>query len=109
MTRVIADKLHQVTRLCREFDVARLEVFGSAAEDSRDSGGAFDPSRSDIDLIVTFEADVDLGPWLAHYFEFKTAMEQLLGRPVDLVMNHAFRNAVFADAVERSRRLLYAA
>lgn len=103
MTRVIADKIDQITRICREFHVARLEVFGSAAADS------FDPHRSDIDLIVAFEPDVDLGPWLAHYFEFKAAMEQLLGRPVDLLMNQHFANPVFADAVERSRRLLYAA
>jgi predicted nucleotidyltransferase len=33
-------------RLCAEYRVARLEVFGSAVT------GEFDPARSDLDLLV---------------------------------------------------------
>lgn len=103
VTTILDDRLDEIRRLCSRFGVARLEVFGSAASD------AFDPSRSDVDLLVEFASGVDLGPWLGHYFEFRDAMERLLGRPVDLVMNQDFRNPAFAQAVERSRRLLYAA
>ena len=37
-------------RLCRQFGVQSLDVFGSA------TGDAFDPHRSDIDFIVDFGA-----------------------------------------------------
>ena len=88
-------------RLCRAHGVIRLDVFGSAA------GDAFDPVRSDIDLLVEFgpQAAPDL---FSHYFELKDALQRLFGRDVDLVMAGAVRNPVFARSVERSRRPLYA-
>jgi uncharacterized protein len=37
-----------IAELCRRFHVRRLDVFGSAAR-----GTDFDPSRSDVDLLVS--------------------------------------------------------
>lgn len=48
MTSVIEQHREQLTALCRKYRVKRLEVFGSAARER------FDPSRSDIDLLVEF-------------------------------------------------------
>ena len=47
----IADNLDAIRALCREYGVARLELFGSAATD------AFDPVRSDIDLLIEYRPD----------------------------------------------------
>ena len=38
-----------IAELCRRFHVRRLDVFGSAAR-----GTDFDPSRSDVDLLVSY-------------------------------------------------------
>ncbi|MBI4718177.1 MAG: nucleotidyltransferase domain-containing protein [Planctomycetes bacterium] len=92
-----------IEELCREYRVARLEVFGSAA------AGGFDESRSDVDFLVTYRADHDLGPWLGEYFDLKADLETLLGRRVDLVMAGAVKNPRFLREVERTRTLLYAA
>ena len=83
--------------------MARLEVFGSAAE------GDFDPARSDVDFLIEFGAGQDLGPWLTHYFEFRRNLEELLERTVDLVMPKAMKNPYFVREVNRTRRVLYAA
>ena len=45
----ILHKCEAIAALCREYSVARLEVFGSAAR-----GSDFDPARSDADFLVTF-------------------------------------------------------
>lgn len=60
--------------IMHRFGVKRLSVFGSAARDEmRDD--------SDIDVLVMFE-----GPsTFDGYFDLKTYLEQLFGRPVDLV------------------------
>jgi predicted nucleotidyltransferase len=76
--------------ICRRYGVARLEVFGSAA---RDAG--FDPDRSDIDFLVTFEPRVRND--LATFGDLKDALEQLLKRPVDLVER---------ESIERSRNFI---
>ena len=103
MDAVIESNLEAIQALCREFDVVRLEVFGSAAT------GDFDPARSDIDFLVEYAPETDLGPWMKRYFDLKDRLEQLLERPVDLVMVGALRNPYVIRSVNESRQLLYAA
>ena len=100
---VLEEKRGALAAVCRRYDVVRLEVFGSA------SSGDFEPGRSDIDLLVEFRLDADLGPWLALYFDLKRDLEELLACKVDLVMRRALENPYFAREVDRTRRLLYAA
>ena len=103
MIPLIEQHLEAIRDLCREFDVVRLEVFGSAAT------GDFDPDRSDVDFLVEYAPETDLGPWMKRYFDLKERLEQMLGRPVDLVMVGALRNPYFIRSVNESRRVLYAA
>jgi predicted nucleotidyltransferase len=92
-----------VEHLCRRYGVRRLELFGSAATE------AFDPARSDLDFLVEFLPEQQLGPWLRHYFEFQAELARLFGRPVDLVLSTAVRNRYFQRELERTRTVLYAA
>ena len=103
MIRLIEDKRDAIEALCRKYGVARLEVFGSAADDT------FEPGRSDVDFLIEFLPGQDLGPWLSLYFDLKGELEQLLGRKVDLVMPAAMRNPYFIREVNRTRVVLYAA
>jgi predicted nucleotidyltransferase len=66
--------------LAARYGVTRLALFGSAARDSarRDS---------DVDILVAFD-----GPATAdRYFGVQFYLEDLLGRPVDLVTDRALR------------------
>ena len=92
-----------IKHLCQRYGVAVLEVFGSAATE------AFDPERSDIDLLVTFQPGRDPGPWLSQFFGLRDDLHSLLQRPIDLVMASAVKNPYFAREVNRSRKVLYAA
>ena len=103
MLPVIEERLEAIKALCREYGVARLEVFGSA------TGDAFDSARSDVDFLIEYQPGTELGPWMGRYFELQERLEALLGRPVDLVMTGALRNRYFIRSVNQSRRLLYAA
>jgi hypothetical protein len=103
MTSVIECNRAVIQDLCRRFGVRRLEVFGSAATE------AFDPARSDLDFLVEFLPEQQLGPWLRHYFQFQSELARLFGRPVDLVLSGALRNPYFRREVERTRTVLYAA
>jgi len=100
---LVEQHLDAIRALCREFGVARLELFGSAATDT------FDPARSDVDFIVEYPPDYEFGLWLTRYFELQERLSVLLGRPVDLVMAGAMRKPHFIEAANETRRLLYAA
>lgn len=105
MIPLIVEKREEIDRLCVKYSVKSLEVFGTAA------GGDFDHESSDIDFLVEFLPGVDLGPWLAHYFDFKDELEGLLGYGVDLVMSNSpsLKNPYFLSEVNRSKKILYAA
>ena len=80
--------------------MTRLEVFGSAAR-----GHDFDPARSDADFLVAFEKEASRSA-LDQFFGFAEALEDILGRRVDLVergaldasRNYIRRRNILADA-----------
>lgn len=88
----------QITAPCEQFWVRRLELFGSAV-DARQ----FEPDRSDVDLLVQFDA---LHAW---HLCRSLPLGGLLGRPIDLVVERAVRNPNFRESVEALRELRYAA
>lgn len=102
MIQLIEEKREALRDLCRRFHVARLEAFGSAAE------GGFDPARSDLDFLVTFDTSAVMGP-SDQYFGLLFALQDLFGRNVDLVCASAMRNRFFIEEVNRTRQVLYAA
>jgi predicted nucleotidyltransferase len=93
----------QLIALCKQYDVARLEVFGSAAR-----GGDFDPDQSDIDFLVEFQPDSDI-PGFKRFFGLSNALTKLLHRRVDLVEVSAVRNPYIRARIQRSRELVYRA
>ena len=101
MHKIIESHRDEIHRLCRQFGVQRLDVFGSAAAD------AFDPQRSDIDFVVDFGpgAQPDL---FNRYFGLNEALAALFGHKVDLVMPAGMVNPFFIDSVNRTRQPIYA-
>lgn len=97
----IAQHRMEIDHLCRLYGVRRLELFGSALDES------FDPDTSDFDLIVEFEFQDGSG--LRRYFGLKADLEALLQRPVDLVELSAMENTRLKRLIERSKVPVYAA
>jgi uncharacterized protein len=96
----IAQYKDEIAQLCQLFGIRRLEIFGSASTEH------FHP-ESDIDCLIEF-AD-NGGNHFDRYFDLKYALEGVLGRDVDLVVDKAIKNPYFRQAVDRTRRLIYAA
>lgn len=102
MHPLIESSRSQIIALCRLHRVRRLEVFGSALRDD------FDIQHSDVDVVVEFEP-LPQGDGLRRYFDFKTQLEALLRRPVDLVELAAMENTRLKRIIERTKVPVYAA
>ncbi|HVZ43182.1 MAG TPA: nucleotidyltransferase domain-containing protein [Ramlibacter sp.] len=102
MHAVISQKRDEISRICKEHHVRKLEVFGSAAR-----GIDFDPEKSDADFLVEFEPET-LRRFDA-YFDVKEALEELLQRSVDLVEPDALKNPFVIASINRNREVVYAA
>jgi len=73
------------------FGVTRLSLFGSMVRDTA-------RSDSDVDVLVAFDGPATS----ARYFGVQFYLEDLLGRPVDLVTERALRPEL-RPAIERER------
>lgn len=103
MHSIIQDHYDELIALCKEFGIARLEVFGSVVS------GTFDPLLSDLDFLVTYPPDYDYGPWMGRVTELRERLSELFRRRVDLVIAKEFKNPYFRRSVDETRRSIYAA
>jgi len=99
----IADHLDEIRALCVKYRVKRLAVFGSAVK------GTFDPATSDVDFVVEFQPEVRGSAGWHAYFDLKFALQESLGRSVDLVQFSAVTNPYFREILEDTQRDIYAA
>jgi len=90
----IAIDRDKLAALCGARGVRKLSVFGSALRDD------FDPSRSDVDLLVEYLAGRHPG---VQHFAVQDELTDLLGRKVDLctppMLSRFFRDDALADAL----------
>lgn len=100
MNDLLARQLPHIAALCEHFGVAHLELFGSA------TGSEFNPESSDFDFLVELDAQAP-GSRARRWTELADALEQLLGRHVDLVNPRYIRNPYFMQAVNNSRIVIY--
>ena len=91
MTRdEILKKLEENRETIRRFGVRRLGIFGSYARGEQGEA-------SDMDFLVEFEnATFD------NYFDLKFFLEDLFGRPVDLVFSDTIRPRIRSAILEET-------
>ena len=89
----------RITALCRKHGVRHLYAFGSVLTPRF-------TDESDVDFLVDFNTD-EIGDYLTNYFELKDALQEALGREVDLVEEKAVRNPIFKRNIERTKTAVY--
>jgi len=100
MIALLENHRTEIAALCERFGVVHLELFGSG------TGPEFNPSHSDYDFLVELDPNVE-GSRAKRWTGLADALEELLGRPVDLVNPRYIRNPYFLQAVNDSRTVIY--
>ncbi|HUS73373.1 MAG TPA: nucleotidyltransferase domain-containing protein [Sedimentisphaerales bacterium] len=103
MIRLIEDNREALKDLCVQYQVRRLELFGSALTCEN-----FEAEQSDLDFLVEF-LPLREGEYAETYFGLLQAIENLFNRHVDLVMTGAIKNRYFLESISKNRKVLYAA
>jgi predicted nucleotidyltransferase len=94
---VSSDRLRE---FCERWKVAELALFGSAARGDK-------TPESDVDIAVTFRADAEVS--LFDFASMQLELQELFGRPVDLVEKATIRNPFRRKSILRDLTVLYAA
>jgi predicted nucleotidyltransferase len=89
----------KVSELCKQYNVKKLFAFGSVLTDKFNE-------KSDVDLIVDFDKTAVKDHFL-NYFDFKYSLENVFGRPVDLLVEQPIRNSYLRKSIENSKVMSY--
>ncbi len=97
--RLIELNIRQIIALCKRHKVSQLFVFGSILTNRFNDD-------SDIDLMVKFDKS-KISDYFTNYFDFKYALQDLLGREVDLLEEQAVRNTYLKKNIDLSKELIF--
>lgn len=98
--KLITDNLQKLRQLCRRHNVSKLYAFGSVLTPRFNE-------KSDIDILVNFNQEVDHQVYADNFLEFYNSLKILFGREVDLVDESAVRNPYFKEELEETKHLIY--
>ena len=101
MAPAVAERAGELERLCRLHRVQRLDLFGSAAT------GAFRPDESDLDFLVEFKPTASHRVYANAYLGLLEGLQDLFGRPIDLIVESTIENPYLRESVEESRTPVY--
>ena len=101
MQKIVKDKLTDIKKLCKTYDVKTMHFFGSVCTDKFND-------ESDIDILISFK-DISIEKYTDNYFELHYKLEDLFKRKIDLLTERSLSNPYFIESVEETKELLYAA
>ena len=99
--KLIELNLKKIRQLCNLYRVRSLAVFGSILTDRFNE-------HSDVDLLVDFDTtDHEQWDYVTNYFDFRSALEKLLGRTIDLIELRGIRNPLFLQSINSKKQMIY--
>lgn len=97
--KLIEQHIKAIGKLCKQFHVSELYVFGSVARDNA-------TNNSDIDFLVQF-SEVDPLEYFDNYMEFKDRMSELFSKEIDLTEMQTIKNPILKRSIDRDKILVY--
>lgn len=97
---LITDNQRSLIALCQRHKVSKLYAFGSVLTPK------FNES-SDIDILVTFNSEINHVNYADNFFSFYYALKELFGREIDLVDESSVKNPYFKAELDETKHLIY--
>ena len=91
--------IDRIIALCKKYKVNKLFVFGSILSDRFNK-------ESDVDFIVNFDK-AQVTDYFSNFFDLKYALEEILGREVDLLEEQTIKNPYLKKNVDATKTLIY--
>jgi len=101
MFQLLQNKKAEIQRLCQQYDIKTMYVFGSATTVNFNE-------TSDIDVLISFK-EIPYDVYTNNFFELHEKLEELFQRKVDLLTERSLTNPYFIQSIEKTKQLIYAA
>ena len=100
MNAIIEENKEAIKNLCDKYFVDSIYLFGSANTERFND-------KSDFDFLISFNDKLELLDYADNFFGFQFALENLLGRRVDLLEEKCLSNPYLAEEIEETKLLIY--
>lgn len=98
--KLITDNLQKIFTLCQQYKVKSLSVFGSILTNRFNE-------NSDVDFSATFNHDADPVKAGENFLSFYIALQDLMGRRIDLIDEEYIKNPFFREELIETKKLIY--
>lgn len=102
MENLIYKNKDQIIKICKNLNVKRMYVFGSAISTASNE-------ESDIDFLISFADDITPKEYTDNYFLLHYQLRDLFNREIDIVTERTLSNPYFIKSVNNSKQLIYEA
>jgi len=96
---IIEQNINKVRKLCKNHNVSKLYLFGSATCKKFSK-------ESDIDLLVSFK-EFDLAEYFENYINLKENLSEIFQRDIDLVEEQTLKNPILINSINKNKELIY--
>lgn len=94
MVRNVAYNPDDLVSICKRFKIARLSLYGSVLRDD------FDPTRSDVDVLIAFEPDADKSLFVL--VDIQDTLTALFGRQAHLCTVGSLSRYIRKDVMQQA-------
>ena len=91
--------IDKIIAFCKKYKVSKLFVFDSILTNRFNK-------ESDVDFIVNFDK-AQVTDYFSNFFDLKYALEDILGREVDLLEEQTIKNPYLKKNVDATKTLIY--
>ena len=99
MQAIIKNNIQEIERILKTHKVRKAYLFGSATSSRFNE-------LSDVDFLVTFKK-VPFGEYAENYWSLEEALERLLQRKVDIVVEKTLTNPYLIKEINQTKTPIY--
>lgn len=100
INELLSNRISEITHVLKENKVKRAYAFGSICTDKFNKD-------SDVDLLISFEDNLDPITYAQNYFKIVELTEHILNRKVDLITERSLKNPYFIKVMNKTKTLIY--
>ena len=98
-TKKIVVSKKKIGEFCQRWEIVEFSLFGSILRDDFNE-------QSDVDILVVFAENAEIG--LFEIAQIKIELEELYGRPVDVIEKASLRNPYRREEILKTAQVFYA-
>ena len=95
----VAERTDELSKFCKLYHVARLDLYGDAATAEQQT------KETVLNFLVEFQPEISIGAYSDSYFGLLESLEELFGLPVELATTYTMATNPYFRPIDESAKV----